>query len=131
CAAQHRVGAVRSRRCGRSAQDARTVDPRLPEERGGDAREAATRRALTRSGMASFAARVVAWQRAHGRRGLPWQASRDPYRIWLSEVMLQQTQVATVLPYYAHFVDAFPTVGALAAAPIARVLECWSGLGYY
>jgi len=81
--------------------------------------------------MASFAARVVAWQRAHGRRGLPWQASRDPYRIWLSEVMLQQTQVATVLPYYAHFVDAFPTVGALAAAPIARVLECWSGLGYY
>src|SRR5690349_22657943 len=79
----------------------------------------------------SFAARVVAWQRAHGRRDLPWQASRDAYRVWLSEVMLQQTQVATVLPYYARFVDAFPTVDVLAAAPIARVLECWSGLGYY
>jgi len=81
--------------------------------------------------MTPFAARVVAWQRAHGRRDLPWQASRDAYRIWLSEVMLQQTQVATVLPYYPRFIDAFPTVDALAAAPIARVLECWSGLGYY
>ena len=81
--------------------------------------------------MASFAARVVAWQRAHGRRGLPWQASSDAYRIWLSEVMLQQTQVATVLPYYARFVDEFPTVDALAAAPLSRVLACWSGLGYY
>ena len=81
--------------------------------------------------MTPFAARVVAWQRAHGRRDLPWQANRDAYRIWLSEVMLQQTQVTTVLPYYARFVAAFPTVDALAAAPIARVLECWSGLGYY
>ena len=81
--------------------------------------------------MTPFAARVVAWQRAHGRRDLPWQANRDAYRIWLSEVMLQQTQVTTVLPYYARFVEAFPTVDALAAAPIARVLECWSGLGYY
>jgi len=62
---------------------------------------------------------------------LPWQQSRDPYRIWLSEIMLQQTQVATVLPYFARFVAAFPTVDALAAAPIGRVLEQWSGLGYY
>jgi len=79
----------------------------------------------------SFAARVVAWQRAHGRRDLPWQNTRDAYRIWLSEVMLQQTQVATVLPYFARFVDAFPSVEALASASLDRVLGMWSGLGYY
>jgi A/G-specific adenine glycosylase len=79
----------------------------------------------------TFAARVTGWQRAQGRRGLPWQQDHDPYRIWLSEVMLQQTQVATVLPYYARFVDRFPTVQSLAAAPLERVLEAWSGLGYY
>ena len=78
-----------------------------------------------------FCTRVVAWQRAHGRRGLPWQNTRDAYRIWLSEVMLQQTQVATVLPYFTRFVADFPTVGALAAAPLSHVLERWSGLGYY
>jgi A/G-specific adenine glycosylase len=78
-----------------------------------------------------FAARVVAWQRAHGRHGLPWQDTRDPYRIWLSEVMLQQTQVATVIPYYERFVAEFRDVRALGAAPIERVLELWSGLGYY
>jgi A/G-specific adenine glycosylase len=81
--------------------------------------------------MNSFASRVVQWQRGHGRRDLPWQQTRDAYRIWLSEVMLQQTQVATVLPYYARFVEAFPDVASLAAAPLARVLELWSGLGYY
>ena len=79
----------------------------------------------------SFAARIVAWQRAHGRHDLPWQRTRDAYRIWLSEVMLQQTQVATVLPYYRRFVAEFPAVADLAAAPIGRVLELWSGLGYY
>ena len=78
-----------------------------------------------------FAARIVAWQRRHGRHDLPWQQSRDPYRIWLSEIMLQQTQVATVLPYYERFLAAFPDVRALAAAPIGRVLELWAGLGYY
>jgi A/G-specific adenine glycosylase len=78
-----------------------------------------------------FAARVIAWQRRHGRRDLPWQGTRDAYRIWLSEIMLQQTQVATVLPYYLRFVDEFPTVAALATAPLSRVLELWSGLGYY
>ena len=62
---------------------------------------------------------------------MPWQGTRDAYRIWLSEIMLQQTQVATVLPYYRRFVDEFPTVAALASAPLARVLELWSGLGYY
>jgi A/G-specific adenine glycosylase len=79
----------------------------------------------------SFGARVVAWQRVHGRNGLPWQDTRDAYRIWLSEVMLQQTTVAAVLPYYARFVAAFPDVASLAGAPIERVLELWSGLGYY
>jgi A/G-specific adenine glycosylase len=79
----------------------------------------------------SFAARIVAWQRAHGRHDLPWQNTRDPYRIWLSEIMLQQTQVTTVIPYYARFVAEFPDVRALAVAPLARVLEHWSGLGYY
>ena len=79
----------------------------------------------------SFAARVVAWQRAHGRHDLPWQRTRDAYRIWLSEIMLQQTQVATVVPYYQRFLAEFPDVRALAAAPLERVLEHWSGLGYY
>jgi A/G-specific adenine glycosylase len=81
--------------------------------------------------LPSFAARVIGWQREHGRHDLPWQRTRDAYRIWLSEVMLQQTQVATVVPYYLRFVDAFPTVATLAAAPLDRVLTLWSGLGYY
>jgi len=79
----------------------------------------------------SFAARLIAWQRRFGRRDLPWQRTRDPYRIWLSEIMLQQTQVATVIPYYERFLAAFPDVASLATAPIDRVLELWSGLGYY
>ena len=78
-----------------------------------------------------FAARVVAWQARHGRHGLPWQGTGDAYRIWLSEVMLQQTQVSTVLPYYTRFVAAFPDVHALARAPLDDVLALWSGLGYY
>jgi A/G-specific adenine glycosylase len=80
---------------------------------------------------AGFAARLIAWQRVHGRHDLPWQKTRDPYRIWLSEIMLQQTQVATVVPYFERFVGAFPDVRALAAAPVERVLALWSGLGYY
>ncbi len=79
----------------------------------------------------SFAARLVAWQAAHGRHGLPWQRTRDAYRIWLSEIMLQQTQVATVIPYFERFIAAFPDVRSLAGAPQDRVLEHWSGLGYY
>ena len=71
------------------------------------------------------------WQRRHGRRGLPWQGTRDPYRIWLSEVMLQQTQVSAVIPYYERFLRTFPTVSALAAASEDEVLRLWSGLGYY
>jgi A/G-specific adenine glycosylase len=77
------------------------------------------------------AARIVAWQRAQGRRGLPWQGVRDPYRVWLSEVMLQQTQVSTALAYYERFVARYPDVAALAAAPLDDVLALWSGLGYY
>jgi A/G-specific adenine glycosylase len=79
----------------------------------------------------SFAQRVIDWQRRAGRHDLPWQASRDPYRIWLSEVMLQQTQVQTVIPYYLRFLEAFANVRDLAHAPLDRVMELWSGLGYY
>jgi A/G-specific adenine glycosylase len=79
----------------------------------------------------SFATRLIRWQRRHGRHGLPWQATRDPYRIWLSEVMLQQTQVASVIPYYERFVARFPTVAALASAHEDEVMAMWSGLGYY
>jgi A/G-specific adenine glycosylase len=78
-----------------------------------------------------FAAKLVRWQRRHGRRGLPWQGTRDPYRVWLSEIMLQQTQVAAVIPYYERFLARFPTVRELAAAPQDEVLKLWSGLGYY
>lgn len=78
-----------------------------------------------------FAPCIVAWQRRHGRHGLPWQGSRDPYRVWLSEVMLQQTQVATVRRHYAGFLARFPDVERLAAAPLDAVLAAWSGLGYY
>jgi len=83
---------------------------------------------LTRPGLAG---ELIAWQRQHGRHGLPWQGTRDAYRVWLSEVMLQQTQVSTVLDYYPRFLHRFPDVQALAAAPLDDVLALWSGLGYY
>ncbi|MES2888347.1 MAG: A/G-specific adenine glycosylase [Pseudomonadota bacterium] len=79
----------------------------------------------------AFAPRVVAWQATHGRHTLPWQKTRDPYRVWLSEIMLQQTQVSTVLGYYERFLKHFPDVRALAAATQDEVLGLWSGLGYY
>ncbi|TBR72941.1 MAG: A/G-specific adenine glycosylase, partial [Burkholderiaceae bacterium] len=82
-------------------------------------------------GSQAFAARVVAWQKAQGRRGLPWQGTRDPYRVWVSEIMLQQTQVATVLEYFPRFLRRFPDVKALASADLDDVLGLWSGLGYY
>ncbi len=78
-----------------------------------------------------IADRVIGWQRTHGRHTLPWQRTRDPYRVWLSEIMLQQTQVATVLGYYARFLQRFPDVASLAAASQDEVLALWSGLGYY
>src|SRR5690606_25898804 len=79
----------------------------------------------------SFAHTVIAWQKQHGRHALPWQNTRDVYRVWLSEIMLQQTQVAAVIPYYQRFLDTFPTVEALAAASSEQVMAHWSGLGYY
>ncbi len=81
--------------------------------------------------MHSFAARLIRWQKRHGRHDLPWQGTRDPYAIWVSEIMLQQTQVATVIPYYLRFLARFPDIASLAAAPLDAVLTHWSGLGYY
>ncbi|MFZ4537392.1 A/G-specific adenine glycosylase, partial [Propionivibrio sp.] len=78
-----------------------------------------------------FSARLLDWQRQHGRHDLPWQNTQDAYRIWLSEIMLQQTQVSTVAPYYSRFLERFQTIEALAQAPLESVLELWAGLGYY
>jgi A/G-specific adenine glycosylase len=82
-------------------------------------------------GSGDFATRVVRWQQLSGRNELPWQNTRDPYRVWLSEIMLQQTQVATVRAYFVRFVARFPDVAALAGASQDEVLGLWSGLGYY
>ena len=82
-------------------------------------------------GSGGIAQRVLRWRRQFGRQGMPWQDTKDPYRVWLSEIMLQQTQVATVLDYYTRFLQRFPDLAALAAAPQDDVLALWSGLGYY
>ena len=74
--------------------------------------------------------RLIQWFRRQGR-DLPWRETRNPYRIWISEIMLQQTQVDTVIPYYQRFLKAFPTVEVLAKADLSRVLKIWEGLGYY
>ncbi len=79
----------------------------------------------------SFADRVIRWQQSHGRRDLPWQGTRDAYRIWVSEIMLQQTRVAAVIPYYTRFLERFPDVVALASSPSPVVMAAWAGLGYY
>jgi A/G-specific adenine glycosylase len=79
----------------------------------------------------SFADRLLAWFDDHGRRHLPWQQDINPYRVWVSEIMLQQTQVSTVIPYFERFLGTFPTVETLAAAPVDDVLHHWTGLGYY
>ena len=81
--------------------------------------------------MNDFSNKLITWQKQHGRHGLPWQGTRDAYRIWLSEIMLQQTQVATVIPYYARFLARFPSLAELAVASEDDVLTQWSGLGYY
>lgn len=78
----------------------------------------------------SFASNLLAWYAQH-RRDLPWRHTHDPYRIWVSETLLQQTQVATVIPYYERFTARFPTIDALAAAPLDDVLKAWEGAGYY
>ena len=81
--------------------------------------------------MSTFADRLIQWHKTHGRHRLPWQNSTDPYRIWLSEIMLQQTQVDTVIPYYERFLAQFPDLPSLAHAPAETVMALWSGLGYY
>ena len=78
----------------------------------------------------AFSARLLAWHKRHGRHDLPWQGTRDAYRIWVAEIMLQQTQVAAVIPYYLRFLARFPDLAALAGAPQDEVLRRWSGLGY-
>lgn len=79
----------------------------------------------------SFSTKVLAWFDVHGRKSLPWQQNITPYRVWLSEIMLQQTQVKTVIPYFETFTKEFPTVTALAQAPLDDVFHLWTGLGYY
>lgn len=81
--------------------------------------------------MDEFARRLLSWYESHGRKDLPWQHPLTPYRVWISEVMLQQTQVNTVIPYYSRFIERFPDVRMLARAPLDEVLHLWSGLGYY
>ncbi|MDP2256490.1 MAG: A/G-specific adenine glycosylase [Polaromonas sp.] len=87
--------------------------------------------AIKPSNLSGLSSEIVRWQKTHGRNSLPWQNTRDPYRVWLSEIMLQQTQVATVLDYYARFLLRFPAVSDLAAAAQDEVMALWSGLGYY
>ncbi len=89
------------------------------------------RRENSASAPTAFARSLIAWHKEHGRHDLPWQNTRDPYRVWLSEIMLQQTQVSTVIGYYARFLQRFGNVQALAAAPLEDVLRLWAGLGYY
>ena len=79
----------------------------------------------------TFSTDLIAWQKRHGRHSLPWQNTRDAYRVWLSEIMLQQTQVSAVIPYYQRFLERFPDCASLAAAPSEDVMSLWSGLGYY
>ncbi len=79
----------------------------------------------------NFSQRLIEWQRINGRHDLPWQLNRDPYRVWVSEIMLQQTQVGTVIPYFERFMVRFPVLAALAQAKEEEVLACWAGLGYY
>lgn len=81
--------------------------------------------------MPTFAKKIIAWQKRSGRHDLPWQNTRDPYRIWVSEIMLQQTQVSAVIGYYARFMARFPDIATLAAAPLDDVMQHWAGLGYY
>ena len=90
-----------------------------------------TRTQASSAAAARFAPALLAWYRHHGRHDLPWQSERTLYRVWVSEIMLQQTQVATVIPYYTRFLQRFPGVADLAAAPLDEVLHHWSGLGYY
>lgn len=86
---------------------------------------------MSKTLISSFPQKLIAWHQVDGREGLPWQGVKDPYAVWVSEIMLQQTQVATVLERYPRFMKRFPTVKKLAAAPVDDVLAEWAGLGYY
>ena len=86
---------------------------------------------MSRESEAPFASSLLAWFDTHGRKDLPWQQSPTPYRVWVSEIMLQQTQVATVIGYFDRFMERLPDIAALATAPLDTVLHLWSGLGYY
>jgi len=79
----------------------------------------------------NFSANLLAWFDKNGRKNLPWQSPRSAYRVWISEIMLQQTQVATVIPYFERFIQTFPNIETLANAPLDQVLQLWTGLGYY
>ena len=83
------------------------------------------------SAQTDFSTRLIAWQKVYGRHDLPWQNTRDPYAIWVSEIMLQQTQVTAVIGYYQRFMQRFPSIKSLADASQEEVLQYWSGLGYY
>jgi len=86
---------------------------------------------MSKALVANFSKKLLAWHQAHGRSGLPWQGVKDPYAVWVSEIMLQQTQVATVLERYPQFMQRFPNVQSLATAPADAVLAQWAGMGYY
>ena len=86
---------------------------------------------MSKALISTFSGTLIAWHQLDGRQGLPWQGVRDPYAVWVSEIMLQQTQVAAVIGYYANFLTRFPTIASLANATQEEVLQYWSGLGYY
>ncbi|HET6564492.1 MAG TPA: A/G-specific adenine glycosylase [Xanthomonadales bacterium] len=86
---------------------------------------------MSRKTIPEFSTRLLAWFDQHGRKDLPWQHPRTPYRVWVSEIMLQQTQVSTVIPYFERWMQRFPELPTLAAAPLDEILEHWAGLGYY
>src|ERR1700685_1341409 len=98
------------------------------KKKAGGRRQKAAGRGLAEVG--DFRRRLLAWYGEH-KRDLPWRRTKDPYRIWISEIMLQQTRVAAVIPFYERFLARFPDVDALAEAPQEEVLRLWSGLGYY
>jgi len=104
---------------------------RLPLTQRSPPSQATGKRAYSIAASSAIAPRLLRWYAKHGRSTLPWQHPRSAYRVWLSEVMLQQTQVATVIPYFLRFVEKFPDLATLAAAPLDDVFALWSGLGYY
>lgn len=103
----------------------------MPERMDSECAAAPAQTESARAAMDGFADTVIDWFEEHGRHDLPWQPNPTPYRVWVSEIMLQQTRVGTVIPYFERFMARFPDVAALAAADIDQVLHLWTGLGYY